>query len=169
MESGKRGAGTGGHSLNLGGFVSAISSKSAGFPCRCLVVLVVLTALNACSGQKPASRTSSRASGTAATQPAMRPLSPLREEEVVRIEEALNGGDAAKLGAVLVSEVLQSAAPGVAALPAGSTIKIDPATLRGSDGTATVEAALTGPLTGKWLLWLSDAGDGWRVYGSSRL
>jgi hypothetical protein len=88
-----------------------------------------------------------------------------------RLEHGLVAPGIKAEAGVMAGEIRgQFLARGQPLLPAGSRIRIDPATFEAtSPQTATVRTTVTGPQPGHWLLLLIKEGANWLLIGTRRL
>lgn len=117
------------------------------------VVLVVVT-----NGRKPVARADQSATGLSSAQ-------------VTRLERGLMAPGIAGQARVLAAEVrAQFIARGQRLLPARSQVKIQPTSFDvRSAQTATVDASVSGPASGRWQLLLIKEAGNWLLIGTRRL
>ena len=88
-----------------------------------------------------------------------------------RLERGLTAPSLRKQASVVAAEIrTQFLAKGQPLLSAGSRLRVQPATFKvTSPWTATVQATVTGPRPGHWLLLVIKEGANWLLIGTRRL
>ena len=98
-------------------------------------------------------------------------VSKLGSAQQARLERGLVAPNITADAAVLADEIRpQFLAKGQRLLPAGSRVRIDPATFKASSPqTAMVNASITGPQPGRWQLLLTKESGKWLLIGTREL
>jgi hypothetical protein len=99
------------------------------------------------------------------------PAAKFNSAQQVRLERGLTAPGIAAQSTVVAAEIrAQFVGRGRPLLPADSRVRIEPATFDATSAkTATVDAAVTGPDSGRWQLLLVSEGGNWLLLGTRKL